>query len=77
MNLMHFQSLNSYHNTTGFTRLPTPLTSLNGLRYMFSFDMSLVFYRPPDNVYPAEAREQCYHVTNFDMVKFNIYGKLN
>ena len=38
--------------------------------------MSLVFYKLPANVYPAEAREQCYHVTNFDIVKFNMYGTL-
>ena len=41
-----------------------------------NFNMSLVFYKPPANVYSAEAREQCYHVTNFDMVKFDMYGKL-
>ena len=38
--------------------------------------MSLVFYKPPANVYLADAREQCYQVTDFDMVKFNLYGKL-
>ena len=43
---------------------------------MLNFNMSLVFYELPANVYPAEAREQCYHVTNFDMVKFNMYSKL-
>ena len=64
-------------DTTEFTRLPTPLTCLNGLRYILNFNMSLVFfYEPPANVYPSEAKEQCYHVTNFDMVEFNIYGKL-
>ena len=51
--------------TTEFNRLPIPLTCLNGLRYMLNFNMSLVFYKPPADVYPAEAREQCYHVTTF------------
>ena len=62
--------------TKEFIKLPTPLTCFNGLRYMLTFNMPLVFYRPLANVYPAEAREQGYHVTNFDMVKFNMYGKL-
>ena len=62
--------------TTEFTRLPTALTCLNGLHYMLNFNTSLVFYKRPANVYPADARKQCYHVTNFDMVEFNMYGKL-
>ena len=59
-----------------FTRLPIPLTCLNGLSYILNFNMSLVFYKPPANIYHAESRKQCYHVTNFDMVKLNMYGKL-
>ena len=62
--------------TTEFTRLPGPLTCLDGLHCMLNLNMSLVFYEPPVNVYPGQAREQCYHVTNFDMIKFNTYGKL-
>ena len=61
---------------TEFATLPTPLTCLNSLCDMLNFDMSFVFYKPSANVYFAEAREQCYYVPNFDMVKFNMYGKL-
>ena len=57
-------------------RLLTPLTCLNDSCYMLNFNMSLVFSKPPANVYPAEAIKQCCHVTNFDAVKFNMYGKL-
>ena len=53
--------------TTEFNRLPTRLTCLNRLHYML---------KPPANVYPAEPKEQCYHVTKFDMEKFSMYGKL-
>ena len=60
-----------------FTSMPTPLTFLNGLCYMLNSNMLLIFYKPPAKItFPEEAREQCYHVTKFDMVKFNIYGKL-
>ena len=54
--------------TAGFAGLPTPFTCLDGLRYMLNFNMSFVFYQPPANVCPAEPREQCYHVINFDVV---------
>ena len=57
--------------------LSAPLTCLGGLRYMLNFNMSLVFYKPSANVYPAETREQCYHVINFDIVEFDMYGRLS
>ena len=47
-----FEKVTSSHKksvTTEFTRLPTPLTCLNGLRYML---------KPPANVHPAESKEQ-------------------
>ena len=53
---------------TEFTSLPTPLTFLNGLCYMLNSNIKLIFYKPPaKTTFPAEAREQCYHVTKFDM----------
>ena len=63
--------------TSGFVGLPTALTCLGGLRYMLNFNMLLVFYKPPANVYPAETREQCYHVINFDIVESSMYGRLS
>ena len=62
--------------TVRFMGLLTPLTCLDGLRYMLNFSMPFVFYQPPANVCPAETREQCYHVHNFGMVGFSMYGRL-
>ena len=42
--------------TAGFAGLPTPLTCLDGLRYMLNFNISFAFYQPPANVYHAETR---------------------